>query len=349
MSDESDPNETSWWDADATQRAETRPLTTHGTRPLAANPTRPLSGAAERADAGAEAEQVTDGPTEPATTPVSPDSAAESDAGEPPDADEPVASDVPTIRAAALRDRGMVRAVNQDHVFSLLTTLPREEHDLPLGLFVVADGMGGHAGGEIASQIAIAAVAETVLVQLLIPALGGDVAIALRTLMDDALLAANGRIWAQAQRDGSDMGTTCTAALLLGRTLYLGHVGDSRAYVLRRGALLPLTDDHSTVGRLIALGEVTRELAREHPQRSQLYRSVGQTATIAVDVVVEPLDGAEALLVASDGLWSMLEETELHAILRAAATPEAACSALIDAANAAGGDDNISAVVVMFG
>ncbi|MEN9934335.1 MAG: hypothetical protein RLZZ387_914 [Chloroflexota bacterium] len=247
---------------------------------------------------------------------------------------------------AALRDIGRVREVNQDHVFGLAVTLPREESDLLAGLFIVADGMGGHDGGEVASQKAIAAAVRHVLAELVVPALDGDVSAALRPMLVAAVQEANRAVWDHAQLTGSDMGTTCTIALLLGHTLHIGHVGDTRAYLMSASGAQVLTDDHSAVGRLIELGQLDPSEAREHPLRSQLYRTVGQQPRVAVDLVTEPLGNATHLLLASDGLWSLVEDEELCAVVVGAVTPQAACEELIARANAAGGDDNISAVVV---
>jgi PPM family protein phosphatase len=247
---------------------------------------------------------------------------------------------------AALRDIGQVRSVNQDSVFALTTTLPRGERDVTVGLFVVADGMGGHAGGEVASRLAIAAVARRVLQDLVLPTLDETASEPVQSMLTAALQDANRAVWEHGQQVGADPGTTCTAALLLGHTLYIAHIGDSRAYVRDRAELRCLTDDHSAVGRLIAIGELTLAAAREHPLRSHLYRTVGQHPEVAVDLVVEPIRGASQLLVCSDGLWSMLDDPQIAAIMAQATDPHAAARALIAAANAAGGEDNIAAVVV---
>lgn len=248
--------------------------------------------------------------------------------------------------AAALRDIGRARAVNQDHVFAMTATLPREDSDMALGLFVVADGMGGHDGGEVASQKAVAAAVRHVLAELVAPALEGDVSVALRPMLVAALQEANRAVWDHGRMVGSDMGTTCTLALLLGHTLHIAHVGDTRAYLISADDIQQLTDDHSAVGRLIELGQLAEEEAREHPLRSQLYRSIGQQPEVAVDLVTAPVGEATHLLLASDGLWSLVGDAALAAVVRGAATPQAACAELVARANAAGGDDNISAVVV---
>ncbi|MBC8074672.1 MAG: serine/threonine-protein phosphatase [Chloroflexales bacterium] len=250
------------------------------------------------------------------------------------------------LAAAALRDIGRVRAINQDSVFSLLSALPRESADIPLGLFVVADGMGGHEGGEIASRLAVASVAQHVLGQLVLPALNDDFGAALQPLMVEAVELANRTIWQQGQELGSDMGTTCTAVLLLGSAVYIAHVGDSRAYVLEPDGLRQLTSDHSAVGRLIQLGQLDPSEAREHPLRNQLYRTVGQHPQVLVDFVYHPLGAASHLLLGSDGLWGLVHEAQMASALRGATWPLDACRTLVAHANDAGGEDNISALVV---
>ena len=252
------------------------------------------------------------------------------------------------LAAAALRDVGQVRQINQDSVFALLTTLPRESGDVSLGLFIVADGMGGHDGGEVASRLAISSVARYLLAQIVLPTLEDAPVEALQPVMIAAVQEANRAIWDHAQSVHSDMGTTCTAVLMLGSALYIGHVGDSRAYVLEPGGLHLLTADHSAVGRLIQVGQLDPSEAREHPMRSQLYRTVGQQPQVQVDFVRHSIGQGTHLLLGSDGLWGMLNEEQMATTLRSYAWPQDACRALVAEANAAGGEDNISAVVVSF-
>ncbi|HJZ49563.1 MAG TPA: protein phosphatase 2C domain-containing protein [Roseiflexaceae bacterium] len=250
------------------------------------------------------------------------------------------------LAAGALRDVGRVRSANQDSVFALITTLPRESGDVTMGLFVVADGMGGHHGGEIASRLAISTVAHYVLSELVVPALADGTTEALQPLIVGAVQEANRAIWDHAQSIGSDMGTTCTVALLIGRALYIGHVGDSRAYLATPTGLKLITSDHSTVGRLIQLGQLDSSEAREHPLRSQLYRTVGQQPEVAVDYIYQPIGEATHLLMGSDGLWGMLGEDVMLDVLEHTIWPQDACHELIARANLAGGEDNITAIVV---
>jgi len=268
---------------------------------------------------------------------------------------QPLAADMPALvalrsqrglAAAAQRDIGRIRTVNQDSVFALLTTLPREGSDITIGLFVVADGMGGHDGGEVASRIAVNTVAHEILAELILPALADNVGEALQPLIIAAVQQANRAIWEHAQMVGSDMGTTCTVALLLGHTLYIGHVGDSRAYLATPTGMRVLTSDHSAVGRLIQVGQLDASEARDHPLRSQLYRTVGQHPEVQVDFIYQPVGDATHLLLCSDGLWGLLDDEVLLDVLEHTSWPHDACRELIARANLAGGDDNISAVVV---
>ena len=303
-------------------------------------------------------DQAQSPPQEPASSPAPASAQPAAPVTQPP-RDEtralPAGTVLPTSRissqrglsAAAQRDVGRVRSVNQDSVFALLTTLPRESSDLSVGLFTVADGMGGHANGEVASRIAISTVARTVLADLVVPALAEGVTEALQPLIVSAVQEANRAIWERARSEGSDMGTTCTTALMLGHALYIAHVGDSRLYIRTPDGLRCLTTDHSAIGRLIQLGQLDESEAREHPMRSQLYRTVGQMPEVQVDFIYHQLGQATHLLLCSDGLWSMLDEAVLLDVLDNTLWPQDACRELIARANLAGGEDNIGVVVVV--
>jgi serine/threonine protein phosphatase PrpC len=248
---------------------------------------------------------------------------------------------------AALRDVGRVRQANQDSVLAMLSSLPRESSDITMALLIVADGMGGHAGGEVASRLAIRTVTHYVLANLVLPLLDDELMEALQSIMIEAVQEANQIIWDQAQMTHSDMGTTCTAALMLGHGLYIAHVGDSRAYLLTDDEeLRPLTADHSTVGRLIEMGQLQPHQAREHPLRNQLYRTIGQQPEVEVDFVYESLSNSSNVLLCSDGLWGMISEEQIRQALTHSPWPQDACQELITLANLAGGEDNISAVVM---
>jgi PPM family protein phosphatase len=229
-------------------------------------------------------------------------------------------------RAAGQTDTGRRRLRNED---AFICEPP---------LFAVADGMGGARAGEIAAGLAAAALEEAGA-----ETRGAEGVAAL-------IVEANRRIWERSLSDPNTagMGTTVTAALVDAGagTVAIGHVGDSRAYLLRRGAIEQLTTDHSLVAELVQSGVLTPEEAERHPQRSAITRALGTEATVEVDgftVVAEPGD---VFLICSDGLSSMLSDDEMAAAMESAnGDPHDGADALIRAANARGGEDNITVVL----
>jgi serine/threonine protein phosphatase PrpC len=226
----------------------------------------------------------------------------------------------------ARTDVGRVRATNEDR---FVARPP---------LFLVADGMGGQNGGEVAASITAD----------LVEAGAADGTI--RTVADlaQALGRANAAVWerAGADRDLEGMGTTCTAMLVAGPRLLLAHVGDSRAYLLRRGVLRQLTIDHTLIQRLLDEGRLRPEDAASHPQRSVIIRAIGAAADLTPDRVVMELEPEDRLLLCSDGLSGPVAEREIATTLATIPDPQAAAARLVGLANAAGGIDNVTAVVV---
>ncbi len=203
-----------------------------------------------------------------------------------------------------------------------------------LGLVAVADGMGGHRGGEVASATAIEALHASFADH------GG---------LRDAVLAANSAVLDRADGDESlrGMGTTLTAGVLGDDgTLLIGHVGDSRAYLLRDGELSRITTDHSLVEELVAAGELTVEEAERDPRRSMITRALGLDADLAVDLYPVILVPGDRVVICSDGLTTMVSETTIAEVLTKEADPATAAQRLVDAANAAGGIDNITVLVL---
>lgn len=227
---------------------------------------------------------------------------------------------------ASRSDVGKVRDHNEDSVW------PAEDGTSEDAVAVgVADGMGGHAGGEVASATALGTAMSV----------GGEPSMRIRA----ANLAV---VDAAKQRPRlSGMGTTLTLAILHpdGRAEF-GHVGDSRAYRLRDGSLQQITTDHSYVAQLVEAGSLTPEQAEEHPYRSVLTRAVGLDPTVEIDTEQTDLEAGDRLLLCSDGLTSMVSTEEIASILGNGSEPGATGDALVAAANAAGGADNISVVVV---
>ena len=226
------------------------------------------------------------------------------------------------VLAGFATDIGRVRQGNED---CYLVESP---------LFAVADGMGGHRGGEVASHLAL----DTVEAMHL----KGEGTLA------DQVREANRAVF---QRSGEDrnvagMGTTLTAALVQGDGLHLAHVGDSRAYLLRAGSLRQLTEDHTLVNRMVKAGEITRAEAEVHPHRNVVTRALGTEPDIAVDEQSVALLESDRILLCSDGLTGMVTEGQIQAILETTDEPQQAADRLIRAANRAGGIDNITAVVL---
>jgi PPM family protein phosphatase len=224
----------------------------------------------------------------------------------------------------AATDVGRVREGNEDAYLV----------DDAMGLVAVADGMGGHRAGEVASATALEALRSAIT--------HGR---PLRESMEDA----NEAVFTKSLTDEElrGMGTTLTAATLVtGGTVLVGHVGDSRAYLLHDGELRQVTVDHSLVEELVREGRLTADEAAVHPQRSIITRALGVDASVEVDVYPVELAPGDRLLLCSDGLTGMVQAETIAATLRREEDPARAAAALIDAANVAGGEDNITAVVV---
>ncbi len=243
---------------------------------------------------------------------------------------------------------GLERKHNEDALLVMVNKSDGEEVMQDFGLFVVADGMGGHRSGEVASGIAARAVAKRLTQETLsrlfdIEPQGHNRAPVL-DVVRQAFMDAN----QQVVRLLPGGGTTLTAVVMMGEQLTIGHVGDSRAYVILNDELKVITRDHTFVERLVEMGEVTQEEANNHPQRHVLYRAIGQGESLEVDVFTHPIPHGGMLLVCSDGLWGVVPEDRILSIVKKANHPQEACDELIQAANQNGGPDNITAVLVRF-
>lgn len=255
------------------------------------------------------------------------------------------------VRFGAATDTGMVRDLNEDSLLALDLRLIRRNQPREWSLFIVADGMGGHSAGEVASDLALRGALEIVQREYLAPTVDADAQDqeeALREVVRRAILQANEYVVREARNRGNDMGTTMTLALVAGDRAVIGNVGDSRTYLVREGNLRRITRDHSLVQRLVDLGQITPDEVYTHPQRNAVLRSLGDKLNIEVDIFVERLRPGDALLLASDGLWEMVRDERMAEIIAAHPDPQAACEALISAANAAGGDDNITVILAFF-
>ena len=241
---------------------------------------------------------------------------------------------------------GMQRSHNEDAVFMMNTAMTAEPSNMPFGLFIVADGMGGHQHGEIASAIAVRALSGYVLAKLCGPIfsfISSSPDQTIQEIMSEGILDAHRIILKEVQGGG----TTLSSVLLRGEQLTIAHVGDSRIYSISpEGEIQVLTRDHSLVRRLIELGQVTEEEAVTHPQRNVLYRALGQGEPFEPDVSTYQISSGGYLLICSDGLWGVVPDDTLSEIVINAPTPQDACQQMVDAANDAGGPDNISVILV---
>lgn len=210
------------------------------------------------------------------------------------------------------------------------------------GVFIVADGMGGHAAGEVASEMAVRIIAR----ELGDVVGGGDAEVA--DHLRQAIIEANAAIFQRTldEQDKRGMGTTATAMVLLNSRYLIGQVGDSRAYLLRDNTLIQLTKDHSYVQEQVDGGYLTPEEARTHPYSNVITRCVGANMDVAPDVYAGSLRCDDMYLLASDGLTGMIEDDDLFQLLRRGADPQGTVDALIDEANRRGGLDNITAIIV---
>lgn len=252
------------------------------------------------------------------------------------------------LQAGLVSDAGCVRDRNEDAGLVWQCLLAQGgQSPLPLGLYMVADGMGGHTMGELASGLAIRLAADYVLRHVCLPLLGDDTEYSERRPIHE-VLETSVRLAHQAiLRRLPEAGTTLSMVLVMGDGAYLAHVGDSRIYLGEPGQLRPLTKDHSVAARLLEMGQATEE--QVVAQRNVLYKALGQGPEIEPDITYHDLDLGQYLLLCCDGLWGEVPDGEIAAIIESAPTPDAACQRLVARAKQNGGNDNITAIVVARG
>lgn len=269
---------------------------------------------------------------------------------------------------AAWSDVGRTREVNEDRVF--YQVLAASEGD-PLALCIVADGMGGHLAGEVASHWAVETLKRE-LAELFVPpdprdtvqVSGGDLAalaaganrglhpldIVMMRRLQTAVERANAAVWQYTlhrPEEAMGAGSTLTMALVKGKRAYVANVGDSRTYVLHQGQLLQLTHDHSLVAELVAAGQLSVQEAYSHPQSGLITRCLGYLDQVEVDVEPHTLESGDCLMLCSDGLWEALRDPEI-VVRTIQSTPDLGVAAhrLVESANHVSGQDNISVVLL---
>lgn len=237
----------------------------------------------------------------------------------------------------ACSDVGKIRDINQDAYYYI------EDDKLPI--FIVADGMGGHKAGEVASNLAISTIIrhyesskEKILnKEMFIP-----------QFLNESVELANDNLIEEASGDDElkGMGTTVTMCLILDNEVYIGHVGDSRAYLLRNGELSQITQDHSLVGELLRIGSITKDEAVNHPKKNIITRALGSNPKINVDVFNRELQNEDKIILCTDGLTNMVTEEKILEILLSSEIPSAVCSTLVNISNEAGGIDNTTIMII---
>jgi len=254
--------------------------------------------------------------------------------------------DLQQLIAAAGQSVGKQRELNEDSVLALTSTMAGNSGNLPFGLYIVADGMGGHQFGEVASNAAIRTVAGIILKKFhpyLFQIKPDAMDESFQEIMSEAVNEAQRVI--QLEAPGS--GTTLTAALVVGQQITFAHVGDSRAsFVYPDGRIENITRDHSLVQRLQELGHITPEEAENYPHRNVLYKALGQGDLLEPEIFTIAFPQPGTLMISSDGMWGVVAEKDIIHAVNESPTLQRACQNLVSAANTAGGPDNISVILV---
>ena len=251
-----------------------------------------------------------------------------------------------SIDVGAATDTGVTRQSNEDSLLVLDLSQDAALTDRPLALFVVADGMGGYEGGEIASALAAKVMSESVSSSLSdLGDIRGVDSERVSTLLVDAVLTAGDKVFKEGQVKRNGMGTTLVAAMVVESKAYVVNVGDSRAYLLRGDQLTQITTDHSLVASLVSAGLITADEVYTHPQRNVITRCLGSDAKVAVDNFSVDLKAEDVLILCSDGLWDMVRDGQIKDVLLKAPDTKTACHELVSLANRNGGEDNISVIV----
>ncbi len=258
-----------------------------------------------------------------------------------------------SVSAAGRTDCGQRRTDNQDSILCEVTP------DGSMGLFAVADGMGGQNAGEVASALTVSTLHEYLMPLLAEtppdgqswPDHSGAASIRDLPLHEQVITAISGcndriNLYGSLHDEAKGLGSTLNLVLMKGSLIVIGNVGDSRTYRVRGGTIERLTHDHSLVAHLIALGQIPQDEQYTHPQRSYIYRALGADTDIQPDIFTERVQSGDALVLCSDGLWEMVRDDDIQRVISEESLAEDAAKRLVDLANANGGEDNISVIVV---
>ncbi|MCB0203865.1 MAG: protein phosphatase 2C domain-containing protein [Anaerolineae bacterium] len=253
------------------------------------------------------------------------------------------------LQVGQASDAGKIRELDEDSVFTLtLSGIYESRTETAVGLFIVADGIGGHEGGEVASKLAAQTIAQQVLQRIIWPILQGETLLpeTLGNELGQAVEAANRRVYDLRVQRGTDMGTTLTLALVVDSLAVIANAGDSRTYVWGPDGLMQLTRDHSLIADLVASGEEPPDAFYTHPERNLIYRSLGDRPQVELDLFTLELEPGYRLILCCDGVWEMIRNEGIEDVMLQEDHPQRAADMIVKWANDAGGEDNISVVVV---
>jgi len=245
---------------------------------------------------------------------------------------------------------GLVRTHNEDSLTTFESLLEGGTKVKFWGIYAVADGVGGHEDGEIASSLAVRLFAKSLIETLLLPGLRWNTATfskeSIRQALIKAVAIANRMIYTRGQTKGCRMGTTLAELLIINATAYIVNVGDSRVYIKGKKQFRQITKDDSLVAKLVDVGKITPEEIYSHPQRNIITHCLGTQKDLQVRPSFQKLKSGNSLLLCSDGLWEMVRDNEIKDIIAKNHNPQTACKRLIQVANEKGGSDNVSVIIV---
>ena len=241
-------------------------------------------------------------------------------------------------------DTGQERDHNEDSLATVHMQQASEDDAKSVDIVAVADGMGGHSHGEIASKLAVRTAIRKVMDDIVEH--DDDMPVNYRSWLESATRIANRVVYKTAESRDSNMGTTLVLAVVAGNKLHVANVGDSRAYVITDKSIRQITKDHSMLRAMLESGAYDERQIEQSPFKHALTQAIGQAEPIEIDTFTEKLPDGSYVLLCSDGLWGEVDESEIFKIVQEAESVQAACEALVKAANSAGGSDNIAVVLV---
>ena len=246
-------------------------------------------------------------------------------------------------------DQGQDRDYNEDSLLFWCSMLRRAHEYFAVGLAIVADGVGGHEGGDQASELATRIVSKQVLHDVYLPFLNSEAGAVAPRPVNEVLISAVEEANRAVKAQLGEAGTTLTAVLLIGNTAFFVHVGDSRAYLIHEDQIQHLTHDHSLVGRLVEVGAISEREALTHPHKNIIYRSIGQGDELQADWFSMDVPPNSYILLCTDGLWGSVTDPDIAAIVQQTADVQEASDDLVRTARAQGSTDDVTVLLVPWG